>query len=191
MRHAVERVYFLTVAAMFAGGCGQGGTSESPDQAEPAAPSQAAAPSQGAGIKGYDCDVLLTTDELHEIAGPAARRVSGLRGDQNTEVPGITDCGYQVDGSVGMSFYVYTGGGSGEGLEAFTFLWDRNTREGAQAVTGIGDAALLRSALGGRELVVRAQGAGIRVGAASMEGRSSVDLDALLRRVATNIVPRL
>jgi hypothetical protein len=185
------RSWSVFMIGLLSAGCGGG----APDPAAEsnAGGGQLAQAARGSAVQGYDCESLLTGNEIDEITGlSGAARTSGTRGDQNDILLGHTECGYQLPEDFTLGVAVYTGRGDGEALETFDAVWNLAQNQGAETVAGIGDGALLQTNLSaGPRLLVRAKGRGVIVSAGDPQGLGKLDLQDVVRRVATIIVGRL
>jgi hypothetical protein len=157
--------------------------------------SQQALPHQTAlaGTQGYDCADLLSEQEIDRVIGlSGARRVSGVRGDENDVLPGHTQCGFALPQDFTLGISVYSGAGSGEGLETFDVVWNRAQSQGAEALAGIGESALLQANFpAGSRVLARAKGRGVLVGAGDPEGLGKLNLNDVVKRIAEIVVERV
>jgi hypothetical protein len=145
-----------------------------------------ATPAAGGVAKGWDCAALLTTKEVYSFVGRAgAQLVSHVRGDTNREVPGHTECGYQLPPAGGLHFYVNAGPALGP---AATTLGGAAQRNKAEMLGGIGDEAWKWDLKGNSfSAVAFAKGAEVFVGVGN-EGRRGKEI---ARRVLQTVVSRL
>jgi hypothetical protein len=174
----------LCVAAAFATpGCGE---ADRPAAVRAPATGPAAAVAGGA-VKGWDCAALLNTQEVDSFVGRAgAQLVSHVRGDTNREVPGHTECGYQLPPAGGLHFYVNTGPavGPASGYD----LRGSALRNNAEKLSGIGDEAWMWDLKGNSfSAFAVAKGAEVFVGVGNEGGRGK----EIARRVLEIVVSRL
>lgn len=88
----------------------------------------------------YDCAALITEREIDRVIGQSGTKLRfGSRDAQDPTGPGVT---------------VFTG----EAREYLDQAWTRSQGGGAQALSGIGERALLADAPGGRILLARVRG---------------------------------
>jgi hypothetical protein len=177
-------VWALCAAAgLVTPGCGEADR-PAPVQAPATSP---AAPAAGGAVKGWDCAALLTTQEVDSFVGRGgAQLVSHVRGDTNREVPGHTECGYQLPPAGGLHFYVNTGPalGPASGYD----LRGSAQRNHAEKLSGIGDEAWMWDLKGNSfSAVAFAKGAEVFVGVGNEGGRGK----EIAQRVLETVVSRL
>jgi hypothetical protein len=146
-----------------------------------------ATPAAAGAVKGWDCAALLTTKEVDSFVGRGgAQLVSHVRGDTNREVPGHTECGYQLPPAGGLHFYVNTGPalGPASGYD----LRGSAQRNNAEKLGGIGDEAWMWDLKGNSfSAVAFAKGAEVFVGVGNEGGRGK----EIAQRVLETVVSRL
>ena len=176
------------LATLFAIGCGGGGTN--PPAKSPEARNSKTAPS---GSPGYDCASLISEQDIDHVIGLSGTKlVSGVRGDQNEVLPGHTQCGYGLPQDFTLGINVYSGTGSGEGLETFDAVWTLAQSQGAEALDGIGDSALIQTNFpAGPRVLVRAKGRGVIVDAGGSDGLGKLNLNDVVKRIVAIVVGRV
>ena len=136
----------------------------------------------------YDCADLITEQEIDRVIGQSGtKRFVGSRGDPDPGVPGYSECNYELPRGVVLGVAVYTV----EILGNIDVAWTRSLAEGAKAVSGIGESALLADVPGGRLILAHARGRGLRVNAGDMEETGKLDLNEVVKRVAAIVVARI
>jgi hypothetical protein len=146
-----------------------------------------------AGVEGYDCADLISEQEIDQIIElSGTERVTNTRGDENDILLGHTQCGYALPQDFVLGISVYSGEGFGEALETFDVVWGLAQSQGAEALPGLGDSALIQTDFpAGPRVLVRARGRGILVGAGDLEGLGKLDLDEVIMRVLAIVIERL
>jgi len=181
MLNVRRRMVLSLCAAGLTAGCGG---------ADRPAPAQAANPepalARGAA-KGWDCTTLLSAQEVDRFVGRSgAKIVSQVRGDTNRDVPGHTECGYELPPAGGLHFYVNTGPalGPASGYD----LRGSAQRNQAEKLSGIGDEAWLWDPKGNSAgAVAIVKDAEVFVGVGNEGGRGK----EIARRVLETVVSRL
>jgi hypothetical protein len=142
-----------------------------------------------ASVQGYDCTELISEQEIDQIIGLSGTEYrSGVRGDENDILAGHTQCGYELPENFVLGLSVY----SGEALETFDFVWNRAQSHGAEALSELGDDALIQSDFpSGPRVYARAKGYGLIVGAGDLEGLGKLDLDEVIKRILMIVIERL
>jgi hypothetical protein len=186
----------VVLVALLAVGCSGSDAGRSAESTQTGAPVSARAPGAGtasAGVQGYDCADLITEREIDQVIGlDGTKRVSGVRGDENDVLPGHTECGYELPGNHVLGISVYSGRGSGEGLETFDFVWEQARSQGAESLSGIGESALIETDRpSGPRALARARDRGIRVAAGDLEGLGRLELDRVVRSILATVVGRV
>jgi hypothetical protein len=173
----------LCAAGLVTAGCGD---ADRPAAAQ-AAPTTTGPTVARSAARGWDCTALLSPQEVDRFVGRSgAKVVSHVRGDTNPEVPGHTECGYELPPAGGMHFYVNTGPalGPASGYD----LRDSVQRNKADRLNGIGDEAWLWGLEGNSfSAVAFTKGAEVFVGVGNEGGKGK----EIARRVLEHVVSRL
>jgi hypothetical protein len=179
----------MATVVLLVGGCSRADSAPAAGTA-----SAESAARQSAAPKTYECDSLITVQQMDRLAGVTGTKRSTLKRSKEEEemYQGVTYCEYYLSESLTLTFIMYDERGEGSN-GPFSFAWDRAKSEDGEAFPGVGDAALLeRNTVAGTVLLTRAKGRGIiaRIGDVS-EGGSKLDKPDVLKRVTNTIVGRV